>query len=178
MPETPDNAVDLDALHTAICARIKAEIPDFVTVEAYREDRKNLPVPACLIDLIEMEPDPDADPGTSQLSVIGRFEALIIIGRRDPKKEMAVRRLAARVALLTRTERWGQRVGAGYPIACEPDAFSPELDQFAVWRVEWAQPFEIGASIWNNDGALPTDVLASWAPDIGLGHEDDYEDVG
>ena len=45
----------IEAVHEGIIAAIRQRFPELLTVEAYRMDRKNLPVPACLVELTEME---------------------------------------------------------------------------------------------------------------------------
>lgn len=168
--------VTLDQVHDGIAAAIRARFPDLRTVEAYRLDRKNLPVPACLFELEEMEADKDADPGTEQLAVRARFAARFLIGFRqgakNPKAE--VRKLAASFAAFARLQRWGCRVGPAEVIGVYPDDFDPELDQYECWRVEWVQVIHLGATVWRDEGVTPTPVF-SFAPDIGPGHEPDYK---
>lgn len=69
MTVQPDTAIDLDVLTDAILANIATAFPVFETVEAYREDRRSLPAPACLVQLVDLEPDHAADPGTDQMVV-------------------------------------------------------------------------------------------------------------
>ena len=90
--------VDIDALTDAVCARIRDNFGHFVTVEAYREDRSRLPLPSCLVELVDMEPV-DEDDGTEQLQMSLRFTATVIVGFREIKAKMAVRKLAADVAV-------------------------------------------------------------------------------
>lgn len=166
----------LDALHDGIVARTRERFPALATVEAYRLDRKNLPVPACLVELTELEADADADPGTEQLAVTARFEARFVIsfrqGGKNPKRE--VRKLAAAFAVFARHQRWGCPVGAAEVLGCYPDDFDPELDQYECWRVEWQQTVRLGESVWVDDGVTPGEVLLAWAPEIGAAHEAGY----
>lgn len=177
MTAQPDTEIDLDELTNAIVASIDAAFPVFATVEAYREDRRSLPAPACLVQLVDLEPDPEADPGTEQLAVIARFEAQVVLGFREPNARRAAPKLAAALALHIQRKRWGLPVEAATVTAIEPDDFTPELDQFEVWRVDWQQIVHLGASVWTNDGTLPTVILTSFAPDIGTANEDDYKPV-
>ena len=172
----PDTALDLDALHDGIIASIRAAFPDIATVEDYREERQSLPIPAVLIELTELEPAPDEDPGTEQLAALARFDAHIVLGFRTPQIKREIRKLAAALALHVHTNRWGQRVGPAEVTAIVPDDFTPELDQFEVWRVEWQQMVHIGESVWRNDGAAPIPFF-SWAPQIGPDNEPAYEPV-
>ncbi|QPB08622.1 hypothetical protein KB681_gp09 [Burkholderia phage Mica] len=175
--------VDLDALHDAIVADIKAQFPDLQTVEFYRtEERKGglegLPLPAVILNLSEFEPDMEIDPGTQQLAVHARFEAEIIFGFRTPNVKRAIRKFSAAFAAWLRLRRWnGVRTGPAYVVSCGRSDFNPELDQYEVWCVEWTQPVHLGNTIWTNDGTVPTEVLAGWSPKIGTGHEADYDKV-
>ena len=175
--------VDLDALHDAIVADIKAQFPDIVTVEFYRtEERKGtlagLPLPAIILDLSEFEPDMEIDPGSEQLAVHARFEAEIIFGYRTPDVKRAIRKFAAAFSAWLRLRRWnGVRTGPAYVTSVHRSDFNPDLDQFEVWCVEWSQPVHLGNTIWTNDGTVPTDVFVGYSPDIGLGHKQDYEQV-
>lgn len=177
MTVKPDTAIDLDALHDAICASIKAAFPSLATVEDYREDRKHLTLPAVLINLTDLEPEPDEDPGTEQLAAMARFDAQIVIGFRTANAKREVRKLAAALAHHIYGNRWGQPVEAARVTAIVQDDFSPELDRFEVWRVEWQQIIHIGTSVWNNDGVIPTEVLASFEPDTGPDNEAKYIDI-
>lgn len=168
--------LDLDALHDAIVADIKAQFPDLQTVDFYRTDeRKGLPLPAVLLDLTEFEGEPDLDPGTEQLAVTARFEAEIIFGFRTPNVKREIRKFSAAFAAWLRLRRWtGISTDAAKVIGCYPDDFNPELDNYEVWRVEWSQVLYLGNNVWTNDGTIPTTVLAGYVPQIGIGHEDDY----
>lgn len=165
----------LEAVHAGIINAIKVQFPDLKTVDAYRLDRKNLPTPACLIELTEFETGVDPDPGTEQLAVLARFEARFIIGFRQGLKnpKMEIRKLAAAFAVFARLKRWGCPIGPAQVVGAFPDDFDPELDQFECWRVEWQQIIHLGEGIWKDDGEVPT-AFYSWTPRIGIPHEPDY----
>lgn len=177
MTKYPDTETDLDALHDAIIAAIRAAHPVFATVEAYREDRKDLPVPACLIELADMEPQPGDDPGTEQLCVMARWELFVVMGFREASVKRAVPKLAAAVALTVNRNRWGLKVGAAEVTAIEPDDFRPELDQYEAWRVDWQHLIHIGPSVWRDDGAVPSQVLSNFAPEVGPLFEGNYDPI-
>lgn len=167
----------LDAVHSGIVAAIKAQFPDLKIVEAYRLDRKNLPVPACLVELTEMDAAPDVDPGTEQLAVNARFEATFVIGFRQGGKnpKLEVRKLAASFAAFARLQRWGCPIGPAEVIGAYQDDFDPELDQYECWRVEWQQVIHLGDTVWKDEGEVPTPFF-SWSPEIGNDHGAAYRD--
>lgn len=176
MPQ-PDTAINLDALFDAITASISAAVPGFQRVEVYdpEGDRLDIETPACLIDLVELEPTDN--PGTEQLAAVAHFEAMILISFRATSAKREIVKRAAAVALHAQGQRWGMPVEPATVTAIAPSDFRPELDQFEVWAVEWRQTIQIGESIWNDDGTPPTQVLASWSPEIGPDHEGDYTEV-
>lgn len=143
--------INLDDVHQAILDKIAEQFPDLVTVADYWDDRKRLPVPACLVELTDMEGAPEDDPGTEQLAVLSRWEARIIIGFRTSSAKREIRKLAAALGAFIHQQRWGQPIGPAEVTAITPDEFSPELDQYEVWRVEWQQVLNLGLSVW--DGA-------------------------
>jgi len=174
MAPQPNTAIDLDALHAAILQSIAAQFPALATVEDYRDDRLQLVLPAVLVELTELEPVPDDDPMTEQLAALARFDARIVLGFRDANVKREIRKLAAALGLHIHQQRWGLPVGPAEVVSITPDDFSPELDQFEVWRVEWQQAVHIGVSVWGDEGTPPVPVF-SFAPDIGPGNEDKYQ---
>lgn len=170
-----DTTVSLDQVHDGIENAIRSQFPD-LHVEFYREDRKGLPLPACLLEMTDMEGAPDHDPGTEQLAVTVTFEALLVMSFRqaDKNAKREVRKLAGALAAFARLQRWGCPIGPAEVVGAYPDNFEPELDQFECWRVEWRQVVHLGETVWNNDGIPPAAVFLGIAPNIGAAHKDDY----
>lgn len=169
-------------LHEVMLDTIKAQFPALQTVEAYREeDDRTTPVvtPACLLEMDEMETADGLDPGTEQIALTARFAARFILGMRTKDVKLQTRKLAgAFAAYLRKNPRWpGVVTSPAEVIGCYPDAFDPRLDQFEVWRVEWAHVLHIGDSVWKPEGLAPTTVFLGMAPDIGAGNEDKYVQV-
>ena len=188
--------IELAVLESAIAADIKARFPDLRTVEFYREDRKTIPVPAVLLELVEWEHVVEDDPGTEQISVLLSFEAEIIIGFRDGvggrRAKSEVRTLVSALGAWMHNRRWqlpGAAEGVKVPtgpvqiIGAYPDDFagmgagqkSTGLDRFEVFRLTWQQKAHLGQSIWVDGGETPSDILYSWDPEIGNGNADKYE---
>jgi hypothetical protein len=174
------NPLDLDALTSTITAQIAAQFPALKTVEFDRIDRANMPMPACILDLDEMEADVP-DPGTDQLAVMARFEARLVVGFKDRRAKQEVRKLAAAFATWMHLRSFGPAAPSrpAKVIALRRDDFHPILDEFEVWCVEWHQEILLGADVWENYAVVPTPqrVFIGQAPDIGLGHEGDYTQV-
>ncbi len=171
--------IDLSVVHDAIVADIKAAFPNLQTVEFYREDRKSLVTPACLLELTELEADPDNDPGTEQLAVLAKFEAELVIGFRPQagsmaKAKLSIRMLAAALEAWLRMRRWTNPAdpakklptGEAMVIGAYQDDFSvmgrrqdQDLSQFEVWRVEWQQRLHLGETVWTDEGVTPGRVF-------------------
>lgn len=170
--------VTLDQLHDAIRAAVVAAFPDFVTVEFYRDDEdEKMPTPACLLELTEAEPMPETDSGTGQWHTLLRFDARIVMAHRGAATRLNVRKAATALATWLHLKRFGVPMDPVQVIACEPDEFAPNLDKFAVWRVEFATLVMLGETAWTNDGTVPTQVLYSWSPKIGTGNESEYTEA-
>jgi hypothetical protein len=191
--------IDLDTLHAAIVADIQAKFPDLKTVEFYRgegndhDDRKTLPVPACLLNLSELEADNENDPGTEQLAVIAHFEAELIIRFTTANAKRSIRKLAAAFAAWLHNRRWTNPdntakklpTGECMVVGAYQDDFSSlmpgqrdkPLDQFEIWKVEWRQRVNLGESVWKDEGETPTTVYLGITPDIGLENIDKYVQV-
>lgn len=169
--------VTLDQVHDGIVSTLAAKFPA-LHVEAYREDRKTLPIPACLIQLDEMEVSPDDDRGTGQLAVMATFCALLVLPFKLPGQNpmREVRNMAAAVAAFARLQRWGCPIGPAMVLGAYQDDFRPELDQYECWKVEWQQIIHLGEDVWKG-GTRPHTIMGSWTPEIGIPHEPDYVQV-
>jgi hypothetical protein len=172
--------VCLVELHAAMLDAIKAAFPDLQTVECYRDDRvTKVTTPACMLELTEMEAAEAQDPGTEQLAVVARFEARFILGFRTREAQLEARNLAAAfAAYLRKHPRWpGVVTGPAEVIGCYRDEFDPELDQYEVWRVEWAHVLHLGESVWAPEGITPTTVFLGVSPDTGAENLDKYVQI-
>jgi hypothetical protein len=194
--------INLTELQDAIVADIQAAFPAFQTVQFYRgegeddgEERNSAPVPACLLDLTEFEHEPDNDPGTEQICVIGHFEAELMISFRTDRPKHAIRLMAANLAAWLHNRRWndpanpGKKIPTGevQVIGAYRDDFSgrgtgkrdTSLPQFEIWKVEWRQRMNLGTGIWSEDGyTTPTTPVYSYSPEIGIGYEPAYKELG
>lgn len=169
-----DTAIDLDALHQGILDTIAGAFPALHTVDDYPDDRQRVQVPGVFIELTELTAVPDDDPGTGQLALEAQFELRYLIGWRGVNQGRTVRRNATALAHFIHQQQWGQPAEPARVLVCEPDEFSPELDQYLVWRIEWAQIIHIGANEWIDDGTPPTEVWVGVSPLIGPEHEERY----
>jgi hypothetical protein len=182
---TTETVVSVQAYQDAVVAQIQSAFPDFKTVAFDREevDRDALEaadLPAILLDLSEFENEGVEDRGTGQLAMRARIEARLIIGYRTTRAKTAARTAAGCLAAWLRLKRFtGDNVWTepAYVIGAYRDDFAPGCDRYVVWRVEWTQVLQLGESIWQDAGVMPSNPTYSFAPDIGLGHESDYQPI-
>lgn len=174
--------IDLAELHQAIGDAISAQFPDFKLVEFYREedDRKRpnaLQLPACLLELSEMEPALDEDPGTEQLAVYARFAAHVVIGFRTASAKVEIRKLAGALAAYINKEKHFHKLPTGPAeiLSIMPNEFNPAMDAYEVWTVEWRCMVHLGDTVWTDEGVTPGAPLYSWVPDIGNGNAHKYQ---
>jgi hypothetical protein len=174
-------------MHQAIVSAASAAFPG-VHFEFYRADRVNLPfgdgttAPTAyvLMELREFDVGESIDPGTEQQAMMARFEAEVVMKTLPTDARLGVRILAAAfAAFLRKTLRWpGVLNGPIMVHAVHKDDFSPELDQYEVWRVEWMQEVWLGVGTpWTdafNYPDVPHQVLLGFVPVVGIPNEPDY----
>ena len=168
------DTIDLDVALDTVVSQLAVQFPTIKTVAAEDEGRKELPVPALIVQFSEIEPDPDADPHTGQFPCRLRVEARIVLGHRTPRVRREVIKAAGAIASFVHSNRLGVKWGAAVVIAVEPDEFAPLAETFDIWRVEWAHTLNLGESYFVDDGVTPTIVLTSWSPEIGIPNEGAY----
>lgn len=166
--------IDLGAALDIVIATLAAEFSTFKTVAAEDEGRSALAVPAIIVQLSELEPDPDKDPHTGQFPCMVRIEARIVMGHRTPKVRREVVKAAAALASFVHSNRLGVPWGAAQVIAVDPDEFAPQAENFDIWHVEWVHRADIGPSYFVDEGVTPIELLTSWSPNTGTALEGDY----
>lgn len=162
--------IDLGQALDSIVELIAAQFSTFKTVAAEDEDRKELKVPAIILQISELEPDPDKDAHTGQFPCHVRVEARIVLGHRTPKVRRETAKAAGALAAFVHSNRLGVAWGPAVILAAEPDEFAPAAAQFDTWRLEWAHNADLGQSYFVDEGVTPEMVLSSWAPEIGPVH--------
>lgn len=169
-----DTEITLDDYHDSVISALRSAFPNLATVDDYPADRQRIQVPAALVEVTEMLAAPDDDPGTGQLALELQVELRYIVGFRGTNQGRLIRSNAASLAHFIQHNQWGLPIEGARVMVCEPDAFSPELDQYHVWRIEWAQVVHIGANEWIDDGEPPSEVWVGVSPLIGAENEAFY----
>lgn len=175
--EPAPGLANLKVLHDAIIGVLRPALHDIALVEIYPDlqDQRSIPLPAVLIELAEIEPG--SDPGTGQLGLVGRFQARAITDPVAPHAQLAVRELAARVALLAYQQSWGLPLSAARIHSIAECGMKPELDGYYVWMVEWTQQFLLGTQTWDYPRTT-RELYIGIEPNVGLEYIQDYVDFG
>jgi len=137
---------DLQQLHTAILDGLRAKLVGISSIDAYPVLQRRICLPAVLLELAEFEPG--QDPGTGETALIGRFQARAIVDPNKSAADLAVRELAARIAVAITHETWGLPIGIAHFVQAGEDAMKPELDGYLVWMIEWTHEFHLGKTMW------------------------------
>jgi hypothetical protein len=127
MPDKPQNLV---ALHAAILSGLQAKLSP-VTVQAYPIIRRQIALPAVLLELSGLEPSNDS--GTGETAFIGRFSAFVVADPTLLDAYLQVRELAARVAVAITHENWGLPIGVARYLQSGGDGFKPEIEASVIW---------------------------------------------
>jgi hypothetical protein len=176
------NQLNLTQLFALVEAYIRANFPQFKTVEVLDDTRESFPSPACLIEVTEGPPSAEDDPETGETACELRFQAYVAVNKKTPAARVYVAQLALDLAAALRRTRFGApqgvKLGPARVIGNSEGTFEPALEQYRVWAVEWVQLVYLGPSVVDEGTDVhATQVLVSSAPDIGPGNEPAYEPV-
>jgi len=164
----------LIACADALVAKLRAAMPDIpvITADAPPQTQRALRVPAVYLEIDSIEPLQEA--GDSRLLADLRWQARCLVDPNQPRADLLVRALAARVAVALHEIR---RPIAGHGhirlVQATDDAFRPEVDGYVVWVVEFS--IEIALGELEPPGIPPSEIYVGIDPKIGAGHENDYE---
>lgn len=185
--------LNLADVFKAIENDIKKRFPSLVNVVFFPDEPQSstqMPVPACLLDVSEMEVDLEVDPGTEQLPVRLSFSAFMVISAMtDGNTKLQIRLMAAALVSFLKFRHWVDHNSPGtdnepnylpsdpaIPVGAYRDDFTPGMDRFEVWRVDWEQVFYFGKSVFDTS-FLPSRVWLGLSPDIGEGKESEYTEL-
>ncbi|MGY2170558.1 hypothetical protein [Pseudomonas gingeri] len=142
-----EDPIPLARVYGAIEACIWDAIPGLAYVGTMPGHLEMIAVPAVVLELSGFEPA-DHDPGTGEMAIDARFEARAIVGVESDDHLHVVAFVAAQLALLLRIQTWGIEVEPAQFVRAERDWSRPELDNMAVWVVEWTQVIYLGEEEW------------------------------
>ncbi|MGB0468570.1 MAG: hypothetical protein ACPGF7_13710 [Pontibacterium sp.] len=170
------NSIHLTDFHEAVKATLEANVDWLQSVDYYPEVQTQLPAPCAFFSVADWEFS-DRQPMNGQLAVDLNCELLVVFGIADLAYQLKVRNAAMALCLEVSENRWGLPVEGAKLQSAQPDAFSSELDGYAVWNIRWLQSIEVGADAFDGVGITPTQVMVGYSPYIGTGNESMYTEV-
>jgi len=160
----------------ALVEKLRTAMPDVpvITADAPPQTQRALRVPAVYLEIDSIEPLQEA--GDTRLLADLRWQARCLVDPNQPRADLLVRALAARVAVALHEIR---RPIAGHGhirlVNATDDAFRPEIDGYIVWVVEFSMELALGEL--EPPGITPSEIHVGIDPKIGTNHVDDYEQI-
>ncbi|MDD1014690.1 hypothetical protein [Pseudomonas rubra] len=164
---------ELNRLHEAISATIKAALPQFETVEAYVSADHTTVLPALFHSITGLKPGDD--PGDGRVRVIATFDARIFVASASQHAALEAVTLASQVTVLLRKQFWAQdfvdeaQAVQARPVQAPADAVVPHS-----WTVQWEQALYLGERQWPWPDE-PGPLAFAFSPDTGPSFEADYQ---
>lgn len=167
-----------------VADHLKAEVPGLRTAEPYAGQfeadgpgRVTFQAPALFVAMFGGEL---SDPGTEEVVCEVRATAFVVavLGRTEQERDSSAVALAEAVALKVRASNLGVTPSSGAKLDEAVRLHSKDLESkgFGIWAVRWTQKVRFGTSVWTG-GATPTEVYLGQEPNVGEGHEADYDRV-
>lgn len=121
--------------------------------------------------------DEGEDKGDDRDPVRFTITAYCVLSNQTEKVERQILSFGTDLFRLVRKNTWKLGDIAERPenITGFPAYFNPEKEGFESYGIRWEQTFYLGESCWKDEGTLPLFVWWGKSPDIGKGHEDDYD---
>lgn len=174
-------SVTLDAYHDAVKNWLESnkDLAWLKEVLLYPEIEETLATPTALFAITGWERS-DEDDGSGKLFIDLNCELMVVFSAEIEKPEQTIRNAVMALSLYIDKCRFGLPIRAATFLSAQPDALLLELDEYPTWSLQFVQTLEIGkvsdvlnAEVFNK----PSKVMLGTAPNIGKGHEDDYETV-
>ena len=169
--------ITVKSFHQAIIDTIKDHFSGKVQVISYPLETSEIRTPVVLLEMESAEEG--QDPGDDRLALRCRMAAHCVLGFQTDDIGMEIRSFAAQLFVLLTDNKYGLGSEVSWPEGLElnPGEFKPGKAGFESWCVIWEQTIYLGESEWDDNGVVPEIVMLGIAPDIGIGHDPDYEDI-
>lgn len=139
--------------------------------------------PAIRIAVLGVDQE-DAETGDGDLWQV-RMGAFIVTKDTAKAGEGRINRDAAALNMVTaalpiiRAGRFGENIMRADRVRAR-NLHTDSLQEYGatLWAIEWRHRVALEDSVFLEDGVVPHTVYLGFAPEIGLGHEDDYIQIG
>lgn len=170
------DGIHLTDYHQAVKQWLADNLPWLKSVESYPETETELTTPCAFFGVMDWERS-ETQPMNGQLAVTLNCEILAVLGMAEEQYQLEVRNAAMAISLKVEESRFGMAIEPAVFVSAEPDAFNPDLDDYAVWSIRFNQDVEVGEDAFKPEGLTPTTVKVGYSPDIGQANTDKYEKV-
>lgn len=138
-------------LHSAIVAEL-SQLPGIQTVTSLPDRLDQVMVPALLLDCVEITPSEDR--GTGELLLDSHWELRLVVTE-QLSKAMSLSLLQT-VLFKLQQQRWGLSfIGQARLKQASLDHFTPTLQGYTIWLIEWAQEIVLGDCVWDATSIVP-----------------------
>lgn len=173
-------SISLDEYHDAVKDYLESneDLAWLKEVRIYPEVEEKLPTPIVFFGITGWEHS-DEDDGTGKLLLDLSCELIVAVSLDMEERAKFLRDAAMALSLHIDGCRFGLQMREATFLSAQPDGLVPELDEYDAWSIQFSQTVEIGSvnSALNAAVFNPSQVMLGLAPDIGTGHEADYEVV-
>jgi hypothetical protein len=165
----------------AISTRIRTAVPGLVEARAHpgrfdTEELRRVALRAPCVLSACLGFSVVGDPGTGERDVELVLASFVVTRGQADAAAAAALEFAEALVLLVGEERWGRPgVQPATRISADNLFAASGTSGAALWAVSWRQVIRIGESVWAETENPIKEFYAGRAPDIGAGHEDDYE---
>lgn len=170
------DGIHLTDYHQAVKQWLADNLPWLNSVDFYPETQTALKAPCAFFGVMDWERS-ETQPMNGQLAVTLNCEILAVLGMAEAQYQLEIRNAAMAIGLKVEECRFGMVIEPAVFVSAEPDAFNPELDEYAVWSIRFNQDVEVGEDAFKPEGLTPTMVKVGYSPDIGQANSDKYEQV-
>lgn len=170
------DGIHLTDYHQAVKQWLADNLPWLNSVDCYPETQTALKAPCAFFGVMDWERS-ETQPMNGQLAVTLNCEILAVLGMAEAQYQLEIRNAAMAIGLKVEESRFGMAIEPAVFVSAEPDAFNPELDEYAVWSIRFNQDVEVGEDVFKPEGLTPTMVKVGYSPDIGQANTDKYEQV-
>ena len=168
------DGIHLTDYHNKVIEWLSTELEWLQSIDYYPEIEKTLTTPCAFFAVTDWDKS-ENQPMNGQLCVTLNCEILAVLGMAKDCYQLEVRNAAMAIALKVDQARFGMPVEPAFFTTATPDAFNPELDEYAVWSIRFSQDIHVGKDEFKPDGLVPTQIKVGVSPDIGAQNQDKYE---
>ena len=170
------DGIHLTAYHDAVKEQLKSALPWLNSISAYPDVETTLTTPCAFFGVTDFDKS-DEQPMNGQMAVTLNCEVLAVLAMDLPQFQLEARNAAMAIGLAIEGNRFGMPIEPAVFVSAEPDAFSPELDDYAVWSIRFNQTVNVGDDVYKPTGLRPTQVNVGYRPDTGPNNQSSYEAV-